>query len=110
MPAAPHTTHPIHLAPLHPAEAAAAAAGSSLSTKGSHEVLGEDQPRPRKQWTRPTWQQVELILCASVPLALHLIGLVLVLVALVQTGTPYMKVRQVGGNGLMDYGILGEYG
>lgn len=107
MAAAPHTTHPIHLAPLHPSEAAAGA-GTSLSTKGSHEVLAEDGPLPRKQWTWPSWQQVELILCASVPLALHLLGLVLLLVALLQTRTPYMKVRQVGGNGLMDYSILGK--
>ena len=48
------------------------------------------------------------MLWASVPIVLHVLGLALLLVAFLTKSRPYMQVKQVGGTGLLDYGILGE--
>lgn len=102
----PHTTHPIHLAPLHPSERTAGS--PSLSTKNSQDVIHLPQKRAAPRWAKPTLAQAERVLWAAVPLVLHIIGLVLLVAALVQKELPYMKVRQVAGSGKMDFNILGE--
>lgn len=100
MTAVPHTTHPIHLAPLHP---------SSLSTKPSQEDVNGPNRTARARWTIPTWQQAETALWASLPMVLHVVGLALLLFAFFERSKPYLMVRQARGSGLIDFGILGEF-
>ncbi|GAA6006647.1 hypothetical protein JCM10207_005003 [Rhodosporidiobolus poonsookiae] len=103
----------MHLAPLHPDDKP-----SPLSSKDSYLSSFPGEPvipnSRRRSWRTalPSWETTETVVWAAIPLAMQLLGCILLLVALFSNSPSraYMTVKEVNGTARLDYYILNACG